>query len=464
MRHLVYFSAAICVFFSSALRAAEPPAKKLNVLLIVSDDLCADLGCYGAPVQTPNLDALAQRSVRFDRTYCQFPLCGPSRCSFLSGLRPDTTGIHQNNLNVRFKVKDVVTLPQLFRKNGYHVARVGKMYHLGIPGGVGTSGPDDPESWDTTFNPKGNEFPKDEDEYNPTPQLGQGFRRVQLRGDGSDQHDHQAATETIRLLRENTDKPFFIGMGFIRPHVPEIAPKKFFNLYDPAKIALPQVPPNDRDDIPPLALLYPQPDLGMSEADCRESIRAYRATTSFMDEQVGRVLKELDALGLADSTIVAFISDHGYTLGQHHAWQKMMLFEPVCRVPMMIAVPGNKNAGQVARGLTELVDLYPTLAELCALTPPSSVEGKSVVPLLDDPTRSFKKAVFTQLRRGNKGTGRTVRTDRWRYIEWSDGTAELYDETNDPQEITNLAKDPAAAQTLADTKATLAANWQAAGP
>src|SRR4051812_37327418 len=208
----------ICLVMLLAGSPLHAQAKR-NVLLIISDDLCADLGCYGAPVQSPNIDKLAARGVKFERAYCQFPLCGPSRCSFMSGLRPDTTGVVQNGLPVRHKLKDVVTLPQLFRQNGYFAARVGKIYHLNIPGDVGKPGPDDPASWDTTFNPPGAEFTTDGDEVNPNDKDGQGFRYVMGKGDGREQHDFQAADEAIRILREKKEKPFFLALGFIRPHV-----------------------------------------------------------------------------------------------------------------------------------------------------------------------------------------------------------------------------------------------------
>jgi iduronate 2-sulfatase len=434
-------------------QAAVAQSRPLNVLLIVSDDLNNSQGCYGAPVQTPNIDRLATRGVKFDRAYCQYPLCGPSRCSFLSGLRPDTIGVLQNGLTVRHKLKDVVTLPQLFRQNGYFSARVGKLYHLGIPNQVGQSGPDDPSSWDHTFNPPGNEFPKNEDEYDPTPKRGQGFRRVALKGNGSDQHDYQAADEAIRLLREKRDKPIFLAVGFIRPHVPEVAPKTFFDLYPAEKIELLKVPANDRDDIPPAAFQSREVDWDMDDQAKRESVRAYRASTSFMDAQVGRVLEELDKQKLSDNTIIVFMSDHGYALGEHGSWQKMMLFEPVCRVPLIIAAPGVKTG--VARGLTESIDLYPTLAQLCGLKPPNNIEGNSLVVLLENPDAPGKPFAFTQVHRGRQGpVGQTVRTDRFRYIEWNAGKdgVELYDEQADPGELTNLAKDPAHAQTVAELK------------
>jgi iduronate 2-sulfatase len=445
----------ISIVFCLDARAQTSSAKR-NVLYLVSDDLCTDLGCYGAPVKSPNVDRLAARGVRFDRAYCQFPLCGPSRCSFLAGLRPNTTDVVANGLPVRHKLKDVVTLPQLFRQNGYFVARVGKMYHLNIPNDVGKPGPDDPESWDTTFNPKGNEFPSDDDgeKFDPDPKNGQSFRRNLLNGDGRDQADYQIADEAIRLLREHKDKPFFLAVGFIRPHVPEVAPRSFFELYPPDSIALPQDSPDLRKQIPTLAFTNQKWNWGMNESDVRESIRAYHATTSFMDAQLGRVVDELDRLGLADNTVILFQSDHGYSLGQHGAWQKMMLFERVCRVPLIIIEPGTRHAGATARGLTELVDIYPTIAELCGLKGPAALEGRSAVSVLEHPDQPFQDAAFAQVTRARNAGGRTVRTDRWRYTEWDEGRggAELYDETNDPNEWKNLANDDAQRATIAELR------------
>ncbi|HZZ42901.1 MAG TPA: sulfatase [Tepidisphaeraceae bacterium] len=459
-------SALIAIFWlATPLLAA---GKKLNVLLIISDDLCADLGCYGAPVITPNIDALAKQGVRMDRMYCQYPMCGPSRCSFMSGLTPDTDGIYVNGLTVRYKLKDVVTLPQFFRENGYYSARSGKIYHLGIPNQVGTPGPDDPASWDYAFNPKGNEFPTldDGDQYDPEPKNDQGFRRNRLKDDeGKTQADYEIASEAIRLMDEHREKPFFLAVGFIRPHVPEIAPKKYFDLYDISKIKLPDNPANDRDDIPIAAFHYKAPDRGMSQQDCLESKRAYYATTSFMDHQAGRVLDELDRLGLRDSTIVVFMSDHGYLLGQHFAWQKMLLFEEACRVPMIVSYPDMQNRGTTTAGITELIDLFPTVCDLAGLKGPGALEGKSFRDLLEHPEHPFKDVAYSMLTR-KEANGRSIRTDRYRYTEWADGTkgVELYDHATDPHEYTNLAKDPGHAEIMANLQRILRAHLPATMP
>jgi uncharacterized sulfatase len=443
---------------------AEAPnvQRKMNVLFIVSDDLGNYLGTYGEPVKSPNLDALAARGVRFDRAYCQYPLCGPSRCSFMSGLRPDTIGVFKLNLPVRYKLKNVVTLPQVFRNNGYFSARVGKIYHLGIPDGVGTPGNDDPPSWDHTFDPKGAEFTTDGEDVDPNPKNGQSFRYVMGNGNGAEQADYQIADEAIRLLDANRDKPFFLAVGFIRPHVPEIAPRRFFDLYPIDQIALPPVAPEGAGDIPPIALKNSRyNNFGMNPQQCRESIRAYRAATSFMDAQAGRVLDELKKLGLDRNTVITFVGDHGYSLGQHRMWQKMALFEPVARVPFIIAAPSIKPGA--TRSIAEMIDLFPTITELCGLPTPREVQGKSLVPVLKDNSTVVKAAAYTQLNRARqKIAGRSVRSDRWRYTEWDGGKAgiELYDEQSDPQEMHNLAKDSKQAKTLASLKRLLHAQDQ----
>ena len=449
---------------NNGISARKPAAP--NVLLIASDDLNNSLGCYGGPAITPNLDRLAKRGVRFDRTYCQFPLCNPSRASFLSGLRPDTTQVLTNGPRLREKLPNVVTLGQLFRQNGYFSARVGKLYHMGVPGGVGQSTHDDPESWDFAFSPPGAEFTSKGEGADRTPGQADGtrFRWVAAENE-EDQADYQAASEAIRLLEEKRDKPFFLSVGFVRPHVPLIAPKRYFDLYPPDKIKLPEVPANDRDDLPAPSVQARRMHLGMEENGIRETLRAYYASISFMDAQAGRVLDALDRLKLRDNTIVVFLSDHGYHLGEHGFWQKMSVMEESARVPLMISAPGIKARGKPTRALTELVDVYPTLAGLCGITPPANLEGLSLQPLLADTRRPWKTATFTQVLKGQV-TGRAIRTDRFRYIEWDDGSKgrELYDHKTDPKELTNLAADSAHSDVVKEMKRILNAGWKAALP
>ncbi|HEV2295313.1 MAG TPA: sulfatase [Tepidisphaeraceae bacterium] len=467
MTHRAFFTLTLLIVTSTCAFAADRQARKRNVLFVTADDYNVAMGAYGNPlVHTPNLDRLAARGVRFERAYCQHPLCNPSRASFMSGLRPNTTGVLTNGPRLRNRLPEVVTLPQLFRQNGYIAARVGKIYHQGIPGGVGKPQThDDAQSWDLTVDPPGAEFSTPGAETNPTPERNQGFRYVIGQTDGQEQHDHQAATEAIRILGEHKDKPIFLAVGFIRPHVPPIAPRKHFQLHPLERIKLPQVPADDRDDIPIAAFHDPKPYWNMTEQQSRESIRAYYASISLIDEQVGRLVEALERLKLSDDTLIVFLSDHGYLLGEHQTWQKMMLFEEASRVPMIISGAGVRRQGAAPRGLVELIDVYPTVAELCGLKAPQAVEGLSLKPMLDDAGATGKPAAFTQLQR--KGVeGRAVRTDRWRYTEWNGGAAgvELYDHEADPREHTNLARNPKHADTVAELKRLLATTLPAAHP
>ena len=441
--------------------AAEAPNGKLNVLFIASDDLNNRLGCYRDPlVKTPNIDRLAARGMRFNRAYCQFPLCNPSRASFLTGLRPDTTGVQENSTHFRKNIPDAVTLPELFRKNGYYVVRVGKLFHYGVPGQIGTSGLDDPQSWQEVVNPHGRDKDTDEDKiFSIRPGTGFGATLSWLSAEGTDeeQTDGQGATAAIRLLEEHAREPFFLAVGFYRPHTPYVAPKSYFGLYPLETIPLVKEPADDRDDIPPLALTVKPPNYDLTAQLQRQAIEAYIASISFMDAQVGRVLDALQRLGLADNTVVVFMSDHGYHLGEHGLWQKMTLFEESARVPLLIAAPGAKAAGQACDRLVESIDVYPTVADLCGLAPLAQLEGRSLRPLLNEPAQPWKRAAYTQVRRTGDVMGRSVRTERWRYTEWDEGRqgAELYDHDLDPHEFHNLANDPAQADVVKEHRALL---------
>lgn len=442
---------------------------KRNVLLIIADDLNNDLGTYGHPmVKTPNIDALARNGVRFDAAYSQFPVCTPSRSSFLTGLYPEQIGVVEVEPYFRDHVPDVTTLPQLFRENGYSSARVGKIFHQGVPSQIGMDGVDDPPSWDTVVNPKG--LDKDVEarvtSVSPTAPPGDiGGTLTWLSVDSQDEAhtDGIATTTAIKLMDElhpkNTGKPLFLAVGYYRPHVPLIAPSKYFDMYPLGDIELATVPAHDRTDIPIPALADRPYQAEMTEDQKKQVTQAYYASVSFIDAQVGRLLKELDRQGLADNTVVVFMSDHGFHLGSHGLWQKTDLFEGSVRLPLILSVPGHVNRGTATSSIVELVDLYPTLAELVGLEAPAYVEGRSLVPILDDPSTEVRDSAFTMASsrawwtrpewKYREITGYTIRTSRYRYTEWGDGAfgVEFYDYENDPGELHNLAHDRSKAST-----------------
>lgn len=455
--------ALILTFLYSSAFCAE---QKLNVLLLVSDDLCTHLGCYGDPmVKSPNIDRLAARGVRFEHAYCQYPLCNPSRASFLTGLRPDTTKVHDNGVYFRDVLPNVQTLGQTFQKAGYFVARVGKLYHYGVPAQIGTNGLDDPPSWQERYNPKG----RDIDDLNMIEkitlekqakkaqwekatalnQLGATLSRLAAEGEDTDQTDGKIASEAIKLLEAHKDKPFFLAVGFFRPHTPYVAPKKYYDMYPPEKIVLPTVPAGYRDTVPVPAFTHKPVEEAMTDKQRKEAIQAYSAATSFMDAQVGRMLDALERLKLNDNTIVVFMSDHGYHLYEHQLWQKQTIFENAAHVPLIISAPG-RTAGKTCARTVELVDLHPTLADLAGVPPPEKLDGYSIKVLVENPTADWSHPAFTQVFRGPKVHGYSMRTEKWRYTEWGGGEKglELYDEENDPKELKNLAGDPAQKETM----------------
>ena len=463
-------AASAAVSFPSVLRGANKSARKPNVLFLMADDMRVELGCYASRfgAKTPNLDALAKSGVRFDRNYCQFPLCNPSRASLLTGRKPSTTGVLGNRTDFRTAHPNWTTLPQLFKENGYATMRAGKIYHGGI---------DDAKSWGATSDTGGptddgsapaigrtkkinvatNAIAKPADAATPLPadlsRAGYSDRIVILDGNGEGHGDFHATDRTIENLRQHKDEPFFIAGGLIKPHSPPTAPQKFFDLYDPDKMKLPPdfaawptVPPG----FPSAAIRKRNADLfigrGASEAEAKEVIRAYLASLSWADWNFGRILGELDALGLRDNTIIVMVVDHGYQLGEKGKWSKAgSLFEMGTRVPLIISAPGMKGNGQSCHRIVESLDIYPTIAELAGLTPENGIEGTSLVPLLKNPMAKWDKPAYSIWSEdGKTAHGVAVRTEQWRYAEYGkDGAngAMLLD-PKDADELKNFADDP----------------------
>jgi len=442
-KHL--FLPAIFLLFWLFATAQEQP---YNVLFIAVDDMNCDLNCYGnEAVHSPNIDRLAQMGTRFERAYCQFPWCSPSRTSIMTGMRPTTTQVFDLTTHFRDIHPEVVTLGQLFKQNKYFVARVGKIYHYGNPGQIGTNGLDDSLTWHERYNPYGREKGEEDLLIDYTPQRGIGSSLNWQAADGRDeeQTDGKVATQTIQLMQEHHDEPFFIACGFYRPHCPFVAPKKYFDLYPLEGIQRPFEPENDLDDVPKAAQWTNPPYWGLEDEEIRNTIRAYYATISFVDAQVGRVLHTMDSLNLWDNTIVVFWSDHGYNLSHHQQWMKQSLFEQATRVPFIIVHPDQRKRGMASPRTVELLDIYPTLADLCSIKTPSTAEGVSLRPLLNDPFVEWNRPAYSQVWRWQGFPGYSVRTERWRYVEWGGGAkgVELYDHLEDPNEWHNLAEYPA---------------------
>jgi len=434
---------ALAFAFVPTTHAADKP----NVLFIICDDLNCDLGAYGHPqVKSPNIDRLAARGRLFERAYCQYPLCGPSRASFTTGLYPDQNLVKRNAIYIREHVPDVKTLSQMFRDNGYFATRIGKIYHYNVPKHIGTSGHDDPYSWNDTFNPRGRDV-DDEDKIFSLRPGSFGGTLSWLAADGADaeQTDGIAAAEAVRRLGKHArDKtPFYMAVGLFRPHTPFVAPKKYFDLYPLDSIVVPTEPEGYLETLPEPArksIRRKKDQVNLKEALARQAIQAYYASITFADAQIGLILDALQSTGLEQNTIVLFTSDHGYHMGEHGHWQKTTLFENATRVPLVIAGPGVEAPGEHAASPAEMVDFYPTLAELCGLKAPSYLSGVSLVPALKDPEAKPRRAALTHY-----ANGYSLRTDRWRYTEWgNDGEdgAELYDCKADPGEMNNLAGRP----------------------
>lgn len=415
--------------------SAEPTVR--NVLFIIADDLKASvLGCYGDRFcQTPNLDGLARRGMLFERAYCQGTSCAPSRQSFMFS---------------RYQGQGKVNLGQHLRQHGWYSARVGKIYHMRVPGDIiaGTNGRDVASSWTQRFNSPGleahtpgdyaclnlNVFTDSLENRQSTKMPHRMFVSVQYDGDGSDQADYKTASKAIELLQTHQDEPFFLAVGFVRPHYPMVAPRQFFEPYPWQRMLVPPQQTDDLADIPRLgraSTLSSKNPIGKYPDNQKRMWSAYYASVTFMDQQVGRVLDQLDRLGLRETTAIVFTSDHGYHLGEHGFWQKSNLHEEVLRVPLIIAAPG--HAPGRSKSIVELVDLYPTLSDLVGVAPPPDVQGVSLRPILHNSEATVKSSAISF----NKG--HSLRTSRWHFMRYTDGATELYDMVADPSEFTNLA-------------------------
>lgn len=463
MRTCVALLLLLCLLTGS-LAAADRP----NVLFLMSDDLNNMLGCYGDPLaRTPNLDRLAARGVRFERAYCTFPLCGPSRNSLLTGLYPNSTGILANAQIFRQTIPAQVSLPQAFRLSGYFAARIGKLYHYNVPNSIGTNGHDDPGSWEMEMNPAGVDRLEEQPHiFSLTPgQFGGTLswfaspKSDRYHTDGLMAEDAEWVLERCAKRKE---RPFFLAVGFYRPHTPYVAPRRpYFDWYPEEDMPVVRGVKEDQADIPPAGLGSSKREQDKLTDDLRRQCRqAYYASISFMDAQVGRVVDALDRTGLADNTIIVFTSDHGYHMGEHGLWQKMSLFEESARVPLLIVAPGVAAKGAAAKSPVSHIDLFPTLAELCGVERPANMQGQSLVPLLKDPDVAGRGWALTQVSRGGgraratvapdvssddrRFFGYSLRTPRWRYTEWDEGRKgrELYDHDADPRELANLADKP----------------------
>lgn len=435
--------------------------QRYNVLFIISDDLTANaLSCYGNKVcRTPNIDSLAARGTRFTRAFCQGTYCGPSRASFMSGYYPHATGV-LGYKNPRPQIGDRPMWSEHFKNHGYYTARVSKIFHMGVPGGVlaggpetardGGNGADDARSWTERFNSLGPEWQAAGDgetlEGNPDGKKpvvgGNTFVVVEADGDDLVHSDGMTAAKAVQLLGEHRDEPFWLGVGFVRPHVPFVAPRKYYEPFLPYdKMILPEKRPGDWDDIPKAGINYKTSrNMQMDIRRQKKAVGGYYASVAYMDAQVGKVLNKLDDLGLRDRTIVIFTSDHGYHLGEHDFWAKVSLRDESAAVPLIISVPGQKPA--VSHSLVELLDLYPTISHLCGLEIPEGIQGQDISPILRDPEVQVRQAAFSV---APMRQGFLLREDRWAYIQYrenAEGGVELFDTVSDPRQFKNLAEVP----------------------
>lgn len=486
-------AAGLVVGYPNLFSAKKIKKNKFNVLFISVDDLRTELGCYGKEmVKSTNIDQLAETGTVFTRAYCQVALCMPSRASLLTGRRPDTTKVYDFSMRFRSTLPRVVTLPENFKKNGYHTQAFGKIFHN-----------DDPQSWGVPLykskceqyhSPEGRKvleyIKSDHRKLTYLWDLGEGYTKKKRPGGlpweapnvpDYKLRDGDIANQAIKALNLVKDKPFFLAPGFHKPHIPFIAPKKYWDLYDKKDISLADNP-FPPEDVPQCAIYnwndlrhyYGIPDVGpVSDEQALNLIHGYYACVSFIDAQIGRLIDELERLGLREKTIIIFWGDNGYQLGEHGMWDKHSNFETSVRCPLIISVPGQKTKGVKTNALVEFVDIYPTLCDLCGIPLIEGLEGISFKPLLEDPERPWKKAAFSQYARVipgyGEGMGYSMRTDRYRFTEWvvrgnNFCEYELYDHLVDPNENVNIANRPENAKLVKQLANQLHKGWRCSLP
>ena len=468
--------AALSIFCFAGYATAQETKPKYNVLFIISDDLTyTALSCYGNTVcKTPNIDAIAEKGVRFTRAYCQGTYCGPSRASFMSGYYPHATGV-LGYKNPRPQIGDRETWSQFFKNRGYYATRVSKIFHMGVPGGVELgkaeigsdyyNQADDEFSWTERFNTPGPEWKAEGDgetlEGNPDGKKpvvgGNTFVVVEADGDDEVHADGKAARKAVELIEKHKDEPFWLGVGFVRPHVPFVAPRKYYdNVLPYSKMVLPEKIEGDWDDIPKAGINYKTSvNMKMDIRRQKKAVGGYYASVQFMDAQVGKVMDALKKAGLEDNTIVIFTSDHGYHLGEHDFWAKVSLRDESAGVPLIISVPGKQPA--VCHSLVELIDLYPTIASLCGFEVPERIQGEDISRMLDDPDHEVREAAFSV---APSRKGFLLREHDWAYIQYAEDASkgiELFDMKKDPRQYANLAEDPGHASVVASFREKLAA-------
>lgn len=463
---------SVLLSFPLALAGAVP---RPNVLFIAVDDLRPEIGCYGNQVvKTPNIDRLAARATVFNHAYCQQAVCSPSRSSLLTGRRPDATRVWDLNTHFRAALPDVVTLPQYFKSNGYHTAALSKVYHRGFEDGMswsephwyptGTTTDTDPKDWTKQIVKR---YGKGVQEYsrspldNDRPDVKANAKPLAFeasRKSDDELPDGFTAAEAVKRLHQlrQADKPFFLAVGFLKPHLPFVSPKKYWDLYDPNKIPKPAI-----DHLPDGAPSFAGHDNGelhsyanvpkgnpIPESFANQLRHGYYASISYTDAQIGRLLDALEKEGLAENTVIVLWGDHGWQLGDHGLWHKHTNFELAARAPLIISSPIAGRRAQHCDATVEFVDVYPTLTDLCGLGVPSGLDGKSLKPFFERPGRAADKVAISQYPRSNRGRqlmGYSIRDSRWRLILWRDrgnnevAARELYDEKNDPNETVNLA-------------------------